>query len=164
MGTDGDLVDLRLERGCRAFIGQAGGQVVTFGWMSVGPEWIGELGLEIRPGLGEAYLWNCFTLPAHRHRGYFRALLEQVVALARDEKLTRIWIGAVDGGAESAVTGTGFDLVLDFRAVTLGGVRWITVRGAPGTEPGLVSTAVSALGGDAGPLRSGIRRARQRRH
>jgi len=164
MGAEGDLVDLRLGRGCRAFVGCAGGEVVAFGWLSTGAEWIGELGLEIRPPAGEAYLWNCFTLPAHRHRGYFRALIGQVVAVAREEGLGRLWIGGVDGGAESAVTGTGFGPVLCFSGVTLGGVRWITVRRSEGVDPTLLSTAMSALGGGRGPLRTGFRRVHQRRH
>jgi GNAT superfamily N-acetyltransferase len=164
MGAEGDLVDLRLGRGCRAFVGSAGGEVVAFGWLSSGAEWIGELDLEIRPPAGEAYLWNCFTLPAHRHGGYFRGLLGHVVAVARDEGLSRLWIGAVDGGAESAVTGTGFAPVLYFRAVTLDGVRWITVRASEDVDQTLLSTAMSALGGGHGPLRSGFRRVRRRRH
>ena len=164
MGAEGDLVDLRLGRGCRAFVGCAGGEVVAFGWLSTGAEWIGELGLEIRPPAGEAYVWNCVTLPAHRHRGYFRALLGQVVAVAREEGLSRLWIGAVDGGAESAVTGTGFAPVLYFRAVTIGGLRWIRVRGADGVDSTLLSTAMSALGGGRGQVRPGFRRVRQRRH
>lgn len=164
MGAQGALVDLRLERGCRAFVGCVGGEVVAFGWLSTGAEWIGELSLEIRPPVGEAYLWNCFTVPAHRHRGYFRALLGQVVAVARDEGLSRLWIGGVDGGAESAITGTGFATVLYFRAVTLGRGCWITVRHAEGVDPALLSTAASALGGSRGPLRSGFRRVHQRRH
>ena len=164
MGVDGDLVDLRLGRGCRAFVGRADGGVAAFGWLSTGAEWIGELGIEIRPPAEEAYIWNCFTLPEHRHRGYFRALLEQLVRVARDEGLRRLWIGAVDGGAESAVTGTGFVPVLYFRAFTLGGVRWITVRRSDGADPVLLSTAMAAVGAGGRPLRSGLRRVHQRRH
>jgi GNAT superfamily N-acetyltransferase len=164
MGAEGDLVDLRLGRGCRAFVGCAGGEVVAFGWLSTGKEWIGELGLEIRPPASEAYVWNCVTLPAHRHRGYFRALLGQVVAVARDEGLSRLWMGALDGGAESAVTGTGFAPVLYFRAVTLGGLRWISARRAEGVDSTLLSTAVSALGGGRGPLRSSFQHVHQQRH
>jgi GNAT superfamily N-acetyltransferase len=164
MGAESDLVDLRLGRGCRSFVGRAGGEVVAFCWLSTGPEWIGELGLEIRPPAGEAYVWNCFTLPAHRHRGYFRALLGQLVTVARDEGLSRLWIGAVDGGAEHAVTGNGFAPVLYFRAVTLGGVRWVTVRGFEGVDETLLSTAMSALGDGRGPARSSFRWVEQRRH
>ena len=69
MGPEGDLVAARLARGCRCFAVWMDGQVAGYGWLSTGPEWIGELGLEIRPPVGEAYIWNCVTLPAHRLRG-----------------------------------------------------------------------------------------------
>jgi GNAT superfamily N-acetyltransferase len=164
MGAEGDLLDLRLGRGCRAFVGCAGGEVVAFGWLSTGAEWIGELGLEIRPPAGEAYLWNCVTLPEHRYRGYFRALLGQMVAVARGEGLSRLWIGAADGGAESAVTATGFALEVCVRAVSLGGVRWITVRRPQGVDPAVLSTAIPALGGGRGGLRWSFRRVHLRRH
>jgi GNAT superfamily N-acetyltransferase len=164
MGPEGELVDLRLSRGCRAFVGCVADEVVAFAWLSTGAEWIGELGLEIRPPAGEAYVWNCVTLPAHRNRGYFRALLERVTMVARDEGISRLWIGAVDGGAESAVTGSGFVRVLYLRAVTLGAVRWIAVRPPDGVDQALLSAALSVLGDGRRPLRSSFRRVRHRRH
>lgn len=164
MGVEGDLVDLRFGRGSRAFVGTVAGDVVGFGWLSTEAEWIGELGLEIRPAAGEAYLWNCVTLPGHRNCGYFRALLGHIVAVARDEGLDRVWIGGVDGGAESAVTGTGFAPVLNFRTITMGGVRWIDVRISEDVEPTLRSTATAALGDGRGRLRSSLRRVQHRRH
>lgn len=163
MAPDGELVDLRLARGCRAFAVFAGSEVAAFGWLSTGSEWIGEVGLEIRLHEGEAYAWNCVTLPAHRHRGYFRGLLDTVVGTARAEGLRRLWIGAVDGGAISAVVGAGFTPVLDLATTTVGGVRWIATRPAVDAEPALLAAALSALGGRM-PLRSGLRRVRRRRH
>ncbi|MDQ6741776.1 MAG: GNAT family N-acetyltransferase, partial [Candidatus Dormibacteraeota bacterium] len=71
MGAEGDLVLARLARGCRCLAVRSGGEVAGYGWLSTGPEWIGELGLEIRPAPGEIYVWNCVTLPAHRRRGLF---------------------------------------------------------------------------------------------
>jgi GNAT superfamily N-acetyltransferase len=164
MGAEGDLVDLRLGRGCRGFIGCVGGEVVGYAWLSTEAEWIGELGLEIRPPAGEAYVWNCFTLPAHRDHGYFRALLQQLVGAARDEGLTRLWIGAVDGGAESAVTGTGFVPALYFRTLTLGEVRWLSVRPPGGVDPTLLSAARSTLIEGRSPARWSVHRVQPRRH
>src|SRR5439155_25963660 len=93
MGGEGDLVSPRLERGGRCFTGLMAGEVVAYGWVTVGAEWIGELGLEIRPPVGEAYIWNCVTLPAHRLRGYFGALLLHLVETAHREGIPRPWIG-----------------------------------------------------------------------
>jgi len=164
MGPEGGLVRPRLERGCRCFVGLLGDQVVAYGWVSTGAEWIGELGLEIRPPAGEAYVWNCVTLPAHRFRGYFRALLQQVVRTARADGVPRVWIGSIDGGAEPAVVGAGFQPVLRFRVAGLLGLRWLSVRAAEAADPATVAEALRSLGTGRGPLRSRVRLARRRRH
>jgi GNAT superfamily N-acetyltransferase len=158
MGDERPLVRLRLERGCRCFAARIGDGIAGYGWLSIGPEWIGELGLEIRPAHGEAYLWNCVTLPEYRNRGYYRALLLHVVAVAAQEGLSRLWIGSVDGAAESAVVGAGFRPILNFRSVTALGWRWIRARGAAGADPGTIAAALSSLDG------TGFRRARNRIH
>ena len=164
MGDEGDLVELRLERGCRCFASLAEGEVVAYGWVSTGTEWIGELGLEIRPPADEAYVWNCVTLPAHRLRGYFAALLRHVTRTAREEGVRRLWIGSVDGGAERALVGAGFRPVLRFGVSSLLGLRWLSVRGADGADPRTVAEALASLGTGRGPLRPGLRRATRRRH
>jgi len=74
MGKDGDLVATRLARGCRCFACGATGELAGYEAASR-IRWIGELELEIKPGAGEAYIWNCFTLSQHRRRGVVRALL-----------------------------------------------------------------------------------------
>lgn len=111
MGSEGDLVAARLERGVRAFGAFREGELAGYGWLTAGPEWIGELGAEIHPGPGEAYVWNCVTLPEQRRLGVFRSLLLAIRERARSEGLERLWIGS-QGGAISAVKAAGFRLVL----------------------------------------------------
>jgi GNAT superfamily N-acetyltransferase len=164
MADEGDLVAPRLQRGCRCFVARWGGEVAGYGWLSTGAEWIGEVGLEIRPGPGETYVWNCVTLPAHRLRGCFRTLLLHLTATARREGLSRLWIGSVDGGAEAALVGAGFRPVLRILVVDLPGIRWLAVRGVAGAGPALVAAAHESLGAGRGRLRSGLRRPRRRRH
>ena len=72
MGADGDLVESRLARGCRCFGAWLDDGLAGYGWLSTKPEWIGELELEIAPGDGEGYIWNCFTLEQQRRRGVLR--------------------------------------------------------------------------------------------
>lgn len=164
MGVDADLVDLRFGRGCRSFIGTVDGEVQVYGWLSTGAEWIGEAGLEMRLPSPEAYVWNCVTAPASRYRGYFRALLEFMVAAALTQGLERLWIAAVDGGAESAVTGAGFRPALRLEVLTLPGTRWLAVHHPRDSDAALWSAARSRLGGGPAGLRSSLRRARPRRH
>lgn len=161
MGAESWLVGLRLRRGCRCFTAWVGDEPVAYGWLSTGSEWIGELGLEIRPPSGEAYVWNCVTLPARRLRGYFRALLLNVVAAASREGLARLWIGTMDGGAESAVVDAGFRPVLNMRVITVGGWRWLSLRPADGADRDAVKAAHSSLSPSPS---SGLRRAQRRLH
>ena len=48
MGEEGRLVAPRRARGCRCFAAWTGEDVVAYGWLAGGAEWIGEIGLEIR--------------------------------------------------------------------------------------------------------------------
>ena len=171
MGTEGDLVAERLARGCRCFGAWLGPELAAYGWLSVGPEWIGEVGLEIRPARGEAYVWNCVTLPARRGKGMFQALLLCIAAQVKRESLLRLWIGSVDGVGEKAIAQVGFDPVLRFRTLSLrsrvgGGLRWLRVSAVEGVEAGLRADALGVLGHRGRPLRLGasLRPAEIRRH
>lgn len=115
MGPDGDLVALRRRRGCRCFASWEDGTVRGYGWLSTRPEWIGEVGLELTPGPGEAYIWNCVTLPEHRLRGVFRGLVAAICEQARSEGLRRVWIASVQGTAEAALRPRGFEPAVRIR-------------------------------------------------
>jgi len=145
MGDEGDRVGPRVARGCRCFALIDGGAVVSYGWVSTKPEWIGELSLVFSPGPGEAYVWNCVTLPAHRRQGRYRTLLEGLVATARAEGVQRLWIGSVEDPAEKADADAGFSPVLHFTVTTSAGLRLLRVRPAPGAPQDLVDGARSRL-------------------
>jgi GNAT superfamily N-acetyltransferase len=164
MGDEADMVEARFARGCRCLAVRAGDEVAGYGWLSTGPEWIGELGLEIRPGAAEAYVWNCVTLPPHRRRGFFRALLHTAVDGAGREGLARLWIGTVDDVGVSAVGHAGFQPLLNIGVLDLPGAGWLSVKGAPGAQPAAAQAALQVLGGGRGRLRSGPRSRVRRRH
>jgi GNAT superfamily N-acetyltransferase len=166
MGEEGDLVALRLARGCRCFVLRRDGDIASYGWLSSGPEWIGELGLEIGPGAGEAYVWNCVTLPAQRLRGFFRALLLFVVEQARREGCSRLWIASLADGPASAIAGAGFVPVLAVGAMDRPGRRELTARAASAADPELLKSARRALplGGRPLPARLTMRTAPKVRH
>jgi GNAT superfamily N-acetyltransferase len=146
MGDDGDRVAPRFERGCRAFAVMEAGKVVSYGWISTATEWIGELGVEISPEAGEAYIWNCLTLPAYRRRGHYRALLEGIVAQARRDGLARLWIGSTEDPAQKADTDAGFVTVLNFAVRRFAGLRWLSASPDALADPVLTAAARSRLG------------------
>ncbi len=158
MGAEGDLATTRLARGCRCFAVWVEGGLGGYGWLSNGPEWIGELQLEITPRPGEAYIWNCVTLTEHRRKGIFRSLLLGISEHARKEGMRRLWIGSVDIPAEKAVGPAGFEPVLHFTGVELAGLHLMRVTAR---DPSVAAQRTDVLS-----VRPGlhIRPARRLRH
>ena len=127
MGVEADLVRPRFERGCRCFAVVLDGVVAGYGWLATGPEWIGELQLEIRPREAEAYIWNCVTLAEHRQQGVFRSLLAGIAEAGRHAGLRRLWIGSVAIPAEKALAPLGFRPATRFRSLTIAGLHLMSV-------------------------------------
>jgi GNAT superfamily N-acetyltransferase len=156
MRSDADRMAARFARGCRAFAHVVDGAVVSYGWLSAGREWVGELALHLDPVPGEAYVWNCFTLEAHRRRGHYRRVLQGIVSVARSEGLRRLWIGSVDVPAEKADEDAGFERVLRFDVTHDGTTRTLAVSAAPGADEALADVARHRLGlrgwTDTGPM------------
>lgn len=146
MGPEADRVASRFARGCRAFAVLDAGRLVAYGWVSTGPEWVGELGVEITPAPGEAYVWNCLTLAEHRRRGHYRALLDGIVARSRREGLSRLWIGSVEDPAEKANADAGFLPVASVTIRRFAGLRLLRARPAGGAGAHLATTARERLG------------------
>jgi len=84
----------RFETGRRCFVGRLGEEIVTYGWLTIGDESVGELERNYHMQPGEAYIWDCATLPAHRGSGLYGALLSHIVQTLRAEGIRRAWIGA----------------------------------------------------------------------
>ncbi|TMF35071.1 MAG: GNAT family N-acetyltransferase [Chloroflexi bacterium] len=166
MGSEADLVALRFARGCRCFAVIVDGGVAGYGWLSIGPEWIGELQLEIRPSAGEGYIWNCSTVREHRRRGIFRALLVGISEIAFREGIRRLWIGSVAIPAERAVEPSGFQATLHFTTLSFAGLHCMNVTPSTNASLKLISSGREALGSREQPLRLGwsIRLARHRIH
>ena len=159
MGPEGDLVTTRFARGCRCFAVWIDGGIAGYGWLSTGPEWIGELQVEIEPGPDEGYVWNCATVDEHRRKGIFRSLLVGMSEHARAAGLKRLWVGSLAIPAEKAVAPSGFKPALYCTSLTLGGLHLLRVERA--TDGMLASEAVSRIKTQAGLH---LRLSRPRRH
>jgi GNAT superfamily N-acetyltransferase len=161
MGADGDLVESRFARGCRCFGAWLDGGLAGYGWLSTKPEWIGELELEIAPGDGEGYIWNCFTLEHQRRRGVLSGLLAGIRTAAFEDGLRRLWIGSVAVPAEKAFGPAGFTPALAFASEVITGYRWLQVGPAAGADPALVESAHHVVGVPSGRF---LRMSHPRRH
>ena len=161
MGAEAGLVPGRIARGSRCFGAWAGHELVGYGWLSVKPEWIGEVELEIAPAAGEAYVWNCVTLDPHRRKGVFRTVVASVVAKAREENVAKLWIASVSDLAANAVEQAGFVRVMRFDTGSRFGMRWLRVAGAEGGNAGLLAEAGKVMAIKPG---FSMRRSKRRRH
>jgi len=132
-----------------------GGEVGGYGWLSTKPEWVNEIGAELRLRPGDGYIWNCFTVPRHRRKGIFRSLLIGIPNIARDEGLRRLWIGTVAVPAEKAVGPPWFRPALSWWGFVVAG-RLFSIAIARDAE--LSREAEDVFGGGPGirftPLRS----------
>ena len=84
----------RFATGRRCYIARVAGALAAYGWVSLVEENIGEIGLNLHLQPGEAYIWDCATLPAYRGQRLYPALLSFITGKLRDEGLQSVRIGA----------------------------------------------------------------------
>jgi ribosomal protein S18 acetylase RimI-like enzyme len=137
----------RFAAGRRCFVARVGGEIASYGWVTPGGEWIGELDREVRLDPDEAYIWQCATAPAHQRRGLYKALLAgMLLALAR-EGFRRVWIGAALANTPSvkafASLGLTPVLMVDYRR--LGPVSCFFQAAFAGADPGSVAHVRAGL-------------------
>ena len=125
------------ERRCYAILSESA--PAAYGWVSFQEAYIGELGLRLHLEPGEAYIWDCATLPAFRRRHFYTALLIHILRELRAEGLCRVWIGADADNTISlrGIARTGFLWVSELCVDPSGAKR---LRGRPGVTDVLVDT------------------------
>lgn len=145
--ADPQVVRERLATGRRCFVAYVTGAVAAYGWVSLGSERIGELERTMRMHPGEAYIWDCATLPAFRGRGLYTALLRHIVATLRGEGLRRLWIGASLDNTPSirGFRAAGFRPAVRLVYLRLLGLRYNRLTGDATAPPSLVAEAREVL-------------------
>jgi ribosomal protein S18 acetylase RimI-like enzyme len=140
----------RLETGRSCYAAWVEGQIAAYGWVSFDEEFIGELGLHLKLLPGEAYIWDCATLPAFRQKRLFSALLSYLLQALRLGPLCRLWIGAdLDNTpSQRGIDRAGFHRVADLGVRHVSGQREIWVRGYPSVPETLVAEACRVYLGD----------------
>lgn len=108
-------VSQRLDAGRRCFGLRIAGQLAAYGWVTQGPEHVGELEREFRVHDDESYVWDCGTVPQWRGQGCYSALLNQIIFRLHGEKVARIWIGAsrLNRPSVRGMANAGFQSVVD---------------------------------------------------
>jgi GNAT superfamily N-acetyltransferase len=140
---DSEEVLQRFAAGKRCYSGTVAGVLATYGWVTFDEELIGELGLRIRLAPGEAYIWDCATLPEYRGLRLYPALLWHIINDLRAEGLWRIWIGADADNLPSqrGIVLCGFQPIVDMVLDRVLAIRMSWARGCPGAPEQLVEDA-----------------------
>ncbi len=152
--ADATLVARRFDAGRRCFGAWVEGQIVAYGWASWSEEEIGELERTFRLPPGEAYIWDCATLPAFRGKRLYSALLSRMAAILRAEGARRLWIGASLSNRPSVrgFAAAGFQPVITLTYQRLFAWRRVQLAGYPSASPHLVAALRQSL---SAPVRAG---------
>ncbi|MFZ1041793.1 MAG: GNAT family N-acetyltransferase [Anaerolineales bacterium] len=131
----------RFETGRRCYIGSVDDQLAAYGWVSLNEEYLGELDLRVRLLPGEAYIWDCFTLPAFRRKGFYSALLTHIVGELQADQLCRVWIGADSDNKSSqdGIARAGFHMVANMIVARVFAMRLVWVQGRPDISESLIA-------------------------
>lgn len=137
----------RLESGRQCYAAWVGGQVAAYGWVSFEEEDIGELNLRIKLLPGEAYIWDCATLPAFREKLLYSALLTYILSELRVQNLCRAWIGADLNNlpSQKGIARAGFRHVADLVIERVLAMRQVWVTGLPDIPESIVAEARRAF-------------------
>ena len=137
----------RLESGRQCYAAWAADQAVAYGWVSFESEEIGELNLRIRLLPGEAYIWDCATLPAFREKGLYSALLGYILRQLHAQTLCRVWIGAdYDNiASQKGMARAGFQHVADLVIQRVLAIRQVWAVGLPDVPESIVAEARRAF-------------------
>lgn len=151
MGFDNDgpvLQRFQLARHC--YIARIEGRIVAYGWITFDEELIGGLGLRVRLLPGEAYIWDCGTLPEYRGQHLYPALLSHMQRELQIAGLWRAWIGMDSDNlpSQAGVRRAGFQPIVDILQARHTSERTLLTRGCPGALLEDVQAAQYALFGD----------------
>ncbi len=148
--ADPAMIQQRFAAGKRCYVAQVADTLAAYGWVSWEEEDIGEIGLRLHLMPGEAYIWDCATLPAYRRLRLYTNLLIHISEQLRAEGLCRIWIGvdADNTASQNGIALAGFQPVADLVVTRVIAVRQFWVRGRPGVPEYVVDDARRALLGN----------------
>ena len=137
----------RFETGRRCYAAWVGDELASYGWVSFDEEYIGELNLRIKLLPGEAYIWDCATIPAFRRHHLYSALLSYIISELRAEGLCRAWIGAdMDNKpSQRGIARAGFHHVADLVMARVLTLRQVWVQGQPDIPEHIVAEARRAF-------------------
>jgi hypothetical protein len=124
----------RFSAGRHCYAAWRDGRIVSYGWVSFDEEMVGELDLRLRLVPGEAYIWDCTTLPAYRNQHLYSALLSYILyELLDHQPICRAWIGTdLDNlASQRGIARAGFHHVANLLLERFLAMRMVWAQAAP---------------------------------
>lgn len=134
----------RFAAGRHCYAVWVGNEIASYGWVSFDEEMVGELNLRIRLVPGEAYIWDCATLPAYRQQHLYSALLSNILReLYTTQPVCRAWIGAdLDNiASQRGIARAGFQRVANLLVERILAMRLVWAQGDPDAPESWVAEA-----------------------
>jgi GNAT superfamily N-acetyltransferase len=133
----------RFQQGNQCYGAWVDERLAAYGLVSFDVEYVGELDLTLTLLPGEAYIWDCVTLPTFRRKGLFTALLGYMVEALRQERIERIWIGAdlANQPSQRGIDRAGFMRIVDLATKPDAAASRYIVLPYPGIPDSLVKSA-----------------------
>ena len=140
----------RFQTGRQCYTAWIKDNLAAYGWVSFNEEYVGELRLNLRMLPGEAYIWDCVTLPAYRNRHLYTALLVHILNELHAGPFCRVWIGAdLDNViSQHGMQRAGFHHIANLVIARVLTMRQVWVEGQPGVPEKLVDEARRVFLGD----------------
>lgn len=120
-----DAIARRFDGGRQCFTAQVNGDIAAYGWITHGPEYVSEFDRQLQVEEGEAYVWDCSTLPVYRQKRLFITLLAYISERLRGEGVQRLWIIGLNGAQaiNRGVAAAGFKPVMRLAFIRLSGMN-----------------------------------------
>lgn len=140
---DAEEIQNRFTTGRHCYAAWIADQIAAYGWVSFDHEDVGELRLRIKLLVGEAYIWDCATLPPYRGNYLYSALLSHIIRELRVQNLCRAWIGAdvENVVSQKGMARAGFHHVADLVIERVLAIRQVWVTGSPEVPESIVAEA-----------------------
>lgn len=145
--ADPVTVRRRFVAGRRCFGAWVEGRIASYCWVSKGEEQVGEMERRIRLETGEAYIWDCATLPPFRRQHLYTAVLAYLARRLAADGFNRLWVGANLENEPSlkAFERVGFRPVVTLTFGRLLGLYAIVTASPSEAPPELVAAARQAM-------------------
>ncbi len=139
-----DVVVSRLQDGRHPFVVEEDDRVVSYGWVALSGDNVGDMGLSIRLRSHHAYIYDCATHPSYRGRGLYPALLRVMAADLGRGGWSCVWIGTAPGNftSQRGIVRAGFQRLGDMNLLRRpdGSFR-ADIYGAPGVAEATLDDA-----------------------